>query len=66
MNEAFARTFRGRSPVGQRVALRPTSDPDATPVLREIIGVARQVKGRPDEASDVELSVANFVVDDYV
>ena len=52
VNEAFARTFRGRSPVGQRVALRPSSAPEAEPVVREIIGVARQVKGRPDETAD--------------
>jgi len=52
VNEAFARTFRGRSPVGQRVALRPTSSPEATPVVREIVGVARQVKGRPDETAE--------------
>ncbi len=52
VNEAFARTFRGRSPVGQRVALRPTSSPEAKPVVREIVGVARQVKGRPDETAD--------------
>ena len=52
VNEAFARTFRGRSPVGQRVALRPSSAPEAEPVVREIIGIARQVKGRPDETAD--------------
>jgi putative ABC transport system permease protein len=52
VNEAFARHFRGRSPVGQRVALRPTSSPEADPVVREIVGVARQVKGRPDETMD--------------
>jgi putative ABC transport system permease protein len=52
VNEAFARAFRGRSPVGQRVALRPTSSPEAKPVVREIIGVARQVKGRPDEPAE--------------
>ena len=52
VNEAFARTFRGRSPIGQRVALRPTSAPEAKPVVREIVGVARQVKGRPDETAD--------------
>ena len=52
VNEAFARTFRGRAPVGQRVALRPTSSPDAKPVVREIVGVARQVKGRPDETAE--------------
>ena len=52
VNEAFARAFRGRSPVGQRVALRPTSSPEAKPAIREIVGVARQVKGRPDEAGE--------------
>jgi putative ABC transport system permease protein len=53
VNEAFARSFGGgRSPIGQRVALRPTSSPEAKPVVREIVGVARQVKGRPDEAKD--------------
>ena len=52
MNEAFARTFRGRSPIGQRVALRPASSPEAKPVVREVVGVARQVKGRPDETRD--------------
>ena len=52
VNEAFARTFRGRSPIGQRVALRPASSPEAKPVVREIVGVARQVKGRPDETRD--------------
>src|SRR5262249_59081158 len=53
VNEAFARSLgSGRSPIGQRVALRPTSSPDAKPVVREIVGVARQVKGRPDEAQN--------------
>ena len=53
VNEAFARSFgNGRSPIGQRVALRPTSSPEAKPFVREIVGVARQVKGRPDEAKD--------------
>ena len=52
VNEAFARHFQGRSPIGQRVALRPTSSPEADPVVREIVGVARQVKGRPDETTD--------------
>jgi putative ABC transport system permease protein len=52
VNEAFARSFHGRSPIGQRVALRPASSPEAQPVMREIVGVARQVKGRPDETSD--------------
>ena len=52
VNEAFARSFQGRSPIGQRVALRPASAPQAKPILREIVGVARQVKRRPDETGD--------------
>jgi putative ABC transport system permease protein len=52
VNEAFARSFHGRSPIGQRVALRPFSSPQAKPVVLEIVGVARQVKGRPDETRD--------------
>jgi putative ABC transport system permease protein len=52
INEAFARSFQGRSPIGQRVALRPRSSPEAKPVVREIVGVARQVHGRPDETRD--------------
>ena len=52
VNEAFARSFQGRSVIGQRVALRPAGSPQAKPVVREIVGVARQVKGRPDEVRD--------------
>jgi len=52
VNEAFARTLHGQSAIGQHVALRPTSEPGAKPNVREIVGVARQVKGRPDEAAD--------------
>jgi putative ABC transport system permease protein len=52
VNEAFARSLGGRSPIGLRVALRPASAPQAKPAIREIVGVARQVKGRPDERRD--------------
>ena len=52
VNEAFARGFHGRSPIGQRIALRPTGSPQVQPDVREIVGVARQVKGRPDEVQD--------------
>ena len=54
VNEAFVRGhLRGRSPLGVRVAIRPTDAPEAEPVLREIVGVARQVKERPDETEDL-------------
>ena len=52
VNEAFARSFHGRSPIGQQVVLRPASSPQAKPDIREIVGVARQVKGRPDEVKE--------------
>ena len=52
VNEAFARSLRGKSPIGQRVSLRPAVSPQSKPQVREIVGVARQVKGRPDEPKD--------------
>jgi putative ABC transport system permease protein len=52
VNEAFAKALGGRSPIGLQVALRPASSPETPPVVREIVGVARQVKGHPDEARD--------------
>jgi putative ABC transport system permease protein len=53
VNEAFVRRhLQGRSPIGLRVALRSTGSAQAKPFVREIVGVARQVKGRPDETED--------------
>jgi putative ABC transport system permease protein len=52
VNEAFVRGHvQGRSPIGLRVAIRPTAQAPA--VEREIVGVARQVKDRPDETEDL-------------
>ena len=54
VNEAFANSYlRGRSPIGAQVAIRPPNSPQAKPQIREIVGVARQVKGRPDELEDL-------------
>ena len=54
VNEAFVRhNLGGRPPVGQRLALRPPESTDAKPVVKEIVGVAAQVKSRPDETEDV-------------
>jgi putative ABC transport system permease protein len=54
VNEAFVRGYlQGRSPIGARVALRPAGAAQAEPVVREIVGVAKQVKARPDEAEDL-------------
>jgi putative ABC transport system permease protein len=52
VNEAFARSLGGRPAVGLRVAVRPVSAPAAKPSECEIVGIARQVKKRPDELQD--------------
>jgi putative ABC transport system permease protein len=55
VNEAFVRRhLQGRSPIGLRVASRPADAVNAKPVVREIVGVARQVKARPDETEDLQ------------
>jgi putative ABC transport system permease protein len=68
VNEAVARaSFAGRSPIGSRIAIRPANAPDAKPEIREIVGVARQVKGRPDELEDflqIYVPMAQNPVDD--
>ena len=51
VSDAFVRThFQGRSPIGMRLALRPARG-NAPPRMKEIVGVARQVKNRPDDAT---------------
>jgi putative ABC transport system permease protein len=53
VNEAFVRRhLQGRNPIGERVALQPKVL-GSVPAVREIVGVARQVKGRPDEQQDL-------------
>jgi putative ABC transport system permease protein len=48
VNEAFARRhFPGRNPIGERIRVGLTEVTE-----REIVGVARQVKGRPDELEE--------------
>jgi putative ABC transport system permease protein len=68
VNEAFVREYlQGRSPVGLRVAIRPAGSPQAPAVVREIVGVARQVKGRPDETEElvqIYVPMAQGPVDD--
>jgi putative ABC transport system permease protein len=67
VNEAFVRHhLRGRRAIGTRIALQPTDSDDA-PTVREIVGVVRQVKERPDETEDfvqVYVPLAQDVVDD--
>jgi putative ABC transport system permease protein len=52
VNEAFARSLGGRDPIGLQVAFMPADAPSSTPAIVQIIGVAKQVKQRPDEKSD--------------
>jgi putative ABC transport system permease protein len=53
VNEAFVRRyFAGRSPIGARIVARP--DPPApASIAREIVGVVRQTKGRPDDPQEL-------------
>jgi putative ABC transport system permease protein len=52
VNEAFARRYlQGRDPVGTRVTVNAMVQP-ARAVVREIVGVVRQLKERPGEAED--------------
>ena len=54
INEAFAaRYFHARPPVGARLTLRSPSAAGDAGGTCEVIGVAKQVKGRPDETSDM-------------
>jgi len=68
VNEAFVRHhLQGRSPIGVKVALGSGDTPDGPRVVREIVGVARQVKERPDETEDflqIYLPMAQDPVDD--
>lgn len=50
INEALARRhFADRSPIGARIAVHTSNASDAEPTLRTVVGVARQIKARPDE-----------------
>ena len=50
VNEGFVRRhLQGRSVIGERIAVRA---PSGQIQVRQIVGVARQVKGRPDEVED--------------
>ena len=66
VNEGFVRShLQGRSPIGIRVAI--PSAASGKPTIREIVGVARQVHGRPDEREDlvqIYVPLAQDAVDD--
>ncbi len=53
VNEAFVRRhLGGRSPIGTKLSLSPADEVGAQAVEREVVGVVRQVKGRPDETEE--------------
>ena len=53
VNEAFARSLGGRNPIGLQVSFKAVdAAPGDKPAIAEIVGVARQVKFRPDESRD--------------
>ena len=57
----------GRPPIGVRLAMRPANAPDAKPVVREIVGVARQLKARPDETeglNQIYAPITQLITDD--
>jgi putative ABC transport system permease protein len=51
VNEAFARSL-SRNPIGLQVEVAPVDSPNDKPTIVEIVGVAKQVKQRPDETTD--------------
>ena len=67
VNEAFVRTLGGRSPIGMRVSFKVADSPQDKPNVGEIVGVAKQVKGRPDEPKDfvqIYVPMAHDLIDD--
>ena len=69
VNEAFARSLGNRNPIGLQVSYKVADAPNAKPRVAEIVGVAKQVKFRPDESRDyVQLYVplAQDLVDDIL
>ena len=68
VSEAIVRQYlKGRSPIGVRLALRPAGVANADPVVREIVGVARQLKARPDETEELPqlyVPITQLITDD--
>ena len=69
VNEAFVRTLGGRNPIGMRVSFTVADQKGAKPNVGEIVGVARQVKRRPDEPADfvqIYVPLAHDLIDDMM
>jgi len=53
VSEALVRRyFSNTNPIGMRIAIRPIQIGPAKPIVREIVGVVRQVKAQPAEGDD--------------
>ena len=68
VSEAFVRQhLNGRPPIGMRLALRLAGAPTAAPTVREIVGVVRHIKARPDETDEsiqIYAPITQLIVDD--
>jgi putative ABC transport system permease protein len=53
VSEGLVRRYlKGANPLGMRIAIRPMQLGPSAPVVREIVGVVRQVKSTPTEAEE--------------
>ena len=67
VNEAFVKTLGGRSPIGMQVSFKVVDSRTDEPNVGEIVGVAKQVKRRPDEPGDyvqIYVPMAHDLIDD--
>ena len=68
VNEAFVRRhLAGRNPIGMRVAIEPGLTNEASPRVREIVGVARQLRGsasQPEDPVQLYVPLAQYPVSD--
>jgi putative ABC transport system permease protein len=64
VNEAFARSLGNRNPIGLQISFNGVNAPAGDkPQVAEIVGVAKQVKFRPDETSDFVQMYVPFAQD---
>ena len=64
VNEAFARSLGARNPIGLQVSFKAADAPPTDkPTVAEIVGVAKQVKFRPDESTDYVQMYVPFAQD---
>jgi putative ABC transport system permease protein len=69
VNEAFARSLGGRSPIGMQISFKVAGSRQDQANVGEIVGVAKQVKGRPDEPKDfvqIYVPMAHDLSDDVI